>query len=224
MLKSPSPFGSAALVLIATSVLVASNPAASADQPVQIPSYRVSGPYTHENLTIYLIHGEDRVKDKNFLTIQEALAQKKVIVHETQNVNQLSIENTSKDEVFVQAGDIVKGGQQDRVIAFDLIVPAQSGKMPIASFCVEAGRWTQRGRENVTRFETSGAQAPTKGLKIAVRQNMEQQKVWENVYKTQNQLEEKLGESVRGTASASSLQLTLENEKLGRTTDDYLKK
>jgi len=70
--------------------------------------------------------------------LQEAMERKAVIVHETSEVNELSIENVSQsEEVLVQAGDIVKGGRQDRVLAVDLIMPAGSGKMPIAAFCVE---------------------------------------------------------------------------------------
>jgi hypothetical protein len=46
-------------------------------------SYRLSGPYTHKNLTIFLVHGKDQITGKTFLTLQEALAQKKVIVYET---------------------------------------------------------------------------------------------------------------------------------------------
>jgi hypothetical protein len=226
MSQSLRRFGTVLPVVGIALALAASNPAAPGSTPAEAaPNYRLSGPYTHENLTIYLIHGEDKVKDKNFLTLQEALAAKKVIVHETQNVNQLSIENTSADEVFVQSGDIVKGGQQDRVIAYDLIVPAHSGKMPLASFCVEAGRWTQRGHENATQFEISGEQAPTKELKIAVRSEKKQMEVWKNVAKAQDQLGANLGGgSLRGGESASSLQLTLESDKLKQATDAYVKK
>ena len=35
---------------------------------------------------------------------------------------ELSIENVSSEEVYVQSGDIVKGGQQDRMMAVDLIL------------------------------------------------------------------------------------------------------
>jgi hypothetical protein len=186
--------------------------------------YTLSGPYTHGNLTIFLIHGEDQLKNKTFLTLQEALQQKKVVVHETKQVNQLAIENVSpNEEVFIQAGDIVKGGQQDRVIAFDLIVPAKSGRMPIASFCVEAGRWTRRGSESAANFDVSNNQAPTKGLKIAVRQQMAQGKVWENVADAQRKLSANVGGSVQSPTSASSLQLTLENRKLQQTVNDYIK-
>src|SRR5579864_4481210 len=92
---------------------------------------RLSGPYTHGNLTVFLIHGDDQMKGRKLLTLDEALEQKKVVVHETKDVNQLAIENVSGEEVFIQAGDIVKGGQQDRIIAVDVIVPAKSGKLPL---------------------------------------------------------------------------------------------
>jgi hypothetical protein len=188
-------------------------------------SHKLSGPYTFENLTIFLIHGEDHVKDKIYLTLHEALKQKKVIVHETSNVNELAIENISiKEEVFVLAGDIVKGGRQDRVIAYDLVVPARSGRIPIASFCVEAGRWTQRGSENAAVFESSSLQAPTKDLKIAVRKEMAQANVWRNVASAQMQLGANLGQSVRSTRSATSLQLSLEDKKLQEAVQAYLKK
>src|SRR5437899_3477124 len=74
--------------------------------------YKFSGPFEHENLTIFLIHGEDQFKDKSFLTLDEALEQKKFVIHETQSVNQLSMENLSDKEVLILAGDILKGGQQ----------------------------------------------------------------------------------------------------------------
>src|SRR5437870_445332 len=75
--------------------------------------YRVTGPYAYQNLAVFLIHGPERLPGKNILTLSEALKQRKVIVYETREVNTLAIENVSDDEVFVQSGDIVKGGQQD---------------------------------------------------------------------------------------------------------------
>ena len=80
-------------------------------QETVVGDLKLSGPYTHENLTIFLIHGEDRIKSTNLLTLQEAIEQKKVILHETQNVNELAVENVSPyQEVFIQSGDLVKGG------------------------------------------------------------------------------------------------------------------
>src|SRR6185369_15427607 len=65
-------------------------------------SYRLSGPYTHGNLTVFLVHGKD-LTNKNFLTLQEALAQKKVRVYETKDVNELAIRNLSNQDIYVQA-------------------------------------------------------------------------------------------------------------------------
>jgi hypothetical protein len=198
-------------------------PAGEKEKPTA-DNHTLSGPFTHENLSIFLVLGEDRIKGKSFLTLPEALAQKKVIVHETQQVNELAIENVSdKEEVFVQSGDILKGGQQDRIIAHDLIVPPKSGKLPLASFCVEAGRWKARGHESAISFNSAGQSAPTSGLKIAARKNMNQREVWEEVSKAQMSLGGRLGTDVRGAASPTSLQLTLENKKLQETTAAFVK-
>jgi hypothetical protein len=96
--------------------------------------YHVSGPYTHDNLSIFLIHGKSG--GKSYLTLREGLEQKKVIVYETKQVSELAIENLSDKDVFVQGGDIVKGGQQDRVLQTDFVLTAKSGKLPIAAFGV----------------------------------------------------------------------------------------
>jgi len=111
------------------------------------PNYRISGPYTHKNLSIFLVHGKDQLAGRSFLTLQEALAQKKVRVYETKDVNELAIRNLSNEDIYVQAGDIVRGGDQDRMISIDFIVPPRSGRMPISAFCVESGRWSKRGEE-----------------------------------------------------------------------------
>src|SRR5438105_12830343 len=130
--------------------------------------YRVSGPVVPENLAIYLIHGKSAAGPVP-LTLDEALARRSVKVHETGNVNELQIENLGMDEVFVQSGDIVKGGQQDRVLTVSLILPPKSGRVPIASFCVEQGRWTARGREDVKTFATASAVVPSREAKIAMK-------------------------------------------------------
>jgi hypothetical protein len=178
------------------------------------PAYRISGPFTHDNLTIFFLHGDDQVKGTKFLTLDEALKAKKVIVHETKNVNQLSIENVSNESVFVQAGDIVKGGQQDRTLAADLVVPPKSGKVPLNAFCVERGRWSRRGKEDEKAFGRSTANLVGNRLKLAARSASSQKEVWDNVANTQKQLKDNLKAEVKSKMSESSLQLTLENKKL----------
>ncbi len=167
------------------------------------PGYRVSGPFTHENLSLYFVHGEAD-KGPVPLTLEEALGKQRIRVDETSKVNELSLENLGDEEVFVQAGDIVKGGKQDRVIGVSILVPGRSGKIPISSFCVEQGRWTARGAE-VDNTSTRQAE------------------VWRDVANTQRKLQENVGAPVASPLSQSSLQLSLENDKLTDAKQPYLK-
>jgi len=188
-------------------------------------AYTISGPFTHNNLTIFLLHGKDTLSGKPLLTLQEALEQKKAVVHETAQVNELSVENVSSDvEIYIQPGDIVKGGRQDRLIAFDMIVPPKSGKMPVASFCVEAGRWAKRGGEAEGQFGSSGNVGNSKDLKVAAQSGMRSQsQVWAKVRESQQKLARNVGKGVENKESPTSLQLTLEDKKLLEEVDRYVK-
>jgi hypothetical protein len=160
----------------------------SQPQTAPVTDYAVSGPYTHKNLTIYLLHGSGQSQGRAPLTLQEAMKRKLVVVRETGDVNRLTIQNRSNQDVFVQAGDIVKGGQQDRVLALDLIVPPKSGRIPIDAFCVEQGRWSRRGDEAVAAFSASENALASKELKIAAKARRSQGEVWANVGKAQEKL------------------------------------
>lgn len=188
---------------------------------MQAGDYRISGPYTHKNLTIFLIHGKNMIEGRSVLTLQEALEQKKGVVYETKDVNELSIENRSDQDIYVQAGDIVKGGQQDRVLAVDLIVPPRSGRMPIAAFCVESGRWNKREGERAEVFSSAAEVVATKDLKLAAKSAKSQGAVWENVTVAQDKLSENLSTRVNSTVSESSLQLAVENRKVQETAAGY---
>jgi ARG and Rhodanese-Phosphatase-superfamily-associated Protein domain len=105
--------------------------------------YHLSGPYTHGNLAVFLVHGPETLEGRSFLTLQEGLERKQAVVHETGSVAELAVENLSADEeLFIQSGDIVKGGKQDRTLPYDSVVGPNSGRVRINSFCVEHGRWT----------------------------------------------------------------------------------
>ncbi|HZS45236.1 MAG TPA: DUF6569 family protein [Blastocatellia bacterium] len=185
--------------------------------------YRITGPYTHNNLTIFLIHGPDKIRGLNMLTLPEALEQHKVIVHETGDVNQLAIENVSDSEVFVQAGDIVKGGKQDRCMGVDLIVPPRSGRMPVAAFCVENGRWQRRGTEGSASFAASPNMLASKDIKLAAKSKQSQGDVWNTVAQSQTKLSNAAGAEVRAETSATSMELSLENKTVQVKTEDYIK-
>ena len=131
------------------------------------PGMRISGPHVHNNLAVYFVHGTSAGGPVP-LTLQEALAKGNVQVIETGHVNELQIENTGAEQVFIQAGDIVKGGKQDRVLTVSFLLPANSGRLPIASFCVEQGRWSARGKEDQGKFSSAGEAMPSRSALLAM--------------------------------------------------------
>jgi hypothetical protein len=222
------------------------------------PDRRISGPYAHENLAIYLVHG-DSAPGPVPLTLDEALLQGRVQVAETGQVNELTVENRGEEEVFIQAGDIVKGGRQDRVLTVSLVLPPKSGKMNISAYCVERGRWAQRGSEHAGTFASATSSMPSRDAKLAIltpppeRQQAQyrpageapsglnstlsripiqglpdgggaisrQSEVWASVADAQRKLSANLGAPVAAPQSASSLQLSLENERLAEARAAY---
>jgi hypothetical protein len=186
-------------------------------------AYRISSPYTYKNLSIFLIHGKDETKKDNVITLQEAMERKLFRVYETSDVNQLDVENVSKTlDVFIQSGDIVKGGKQDRILAVSIIIPARSGRISIDAFCVESGRWEKRGQEDSKQFTSSNDRIVTKELKIAANASRSQEEVWSQVNDAQVRLAKNVGGSVQGS-SESSLQLSLENRKVVANVNDYVR-
>jgi hypothetical protein len=214
------------LVSVAMAILIGAVAADSA--PPQAakaasPSVKsVSPPITHDNLTVFLLHGPDVLPGQTILTLQEALAEKKAVVHETEQVNELSVENTSPDTLlFIQSGDIVKGGKQDRAIAFDMLLPPKSGRVAIGSFCVEHGRWRQRGMEGQASFQSSTDTVTGRDLKVAVNASRSQAEVWQKVAETQDKLSKNTGKPVNAATSPSSLQLALEDKDLNNKLAGY---
>jgi len=189
----------------------------------QFVNLTVSGPFTSGNLSVFLLKGEDVSDMRNVMTLEEALANKKVVVKETGNVQQLTIRNESDVTVFVQSGDIVKGGRQDRTLQHDMILPAHSDFLPINSFCVEQGRWCQRGKEDSTHFGSSEHYLASKQLRMAIHSGI-QYEVWNSVSELQHRGALNAGAplpAVQGE-SASSLSLTMDTNVMREHTAQYV--
>ncbi len=186
---------------------------------------RISEPISYKNLSVFLIHGKDQTNRKNIIGLAEAMERKLLKVYETSDVNELEVENISKtQDVFIQSGDIVKGGKQDRVLAVSIIIPARSGRVKIDAFCVESGRWAKRKGEDVNEFSSSDDRVVSKDLKIAANGVRSQQEVWNKVSEAQRKLTTNVGVSVAAAESESSLQLSLENKKVAETAEEYIAK
>jgi len=226
---SPAVTVLVALALVVWLVTAAAESAGSSvgTRPVEIRGlgeFRVSGPYQHKNLALYVVQAvESERLDDGLITLQSAMANKRVVVHETGNVNELVVENQSGRRVFVQAGDILKGGHQDRVIAYDLMLEPDSGKVSLAAFCVESGRWGRRGSERARSFAGAPMALSGNKLKLAVREAKSQSGVWTEVANVQGELTERVTVAAFSEVSPTSMQLTLENKQVGKKARRYRK-
>ena len=113
----------------------------------------LSLPIVPYNLTASFILApvlQSQAADRDYAVLEEAIESQTAHAFETGKVNELLIERTGHVDLFIQAGDILKGGRQDRVIGVDCIVPARSGEIRVPPYCVERSRRQRRHSEPVT--------------------------------------------------------------------------
>ncbi len=142
-----------------------------------------------------------------YMTLSKALEEKKVLITEAvdstrvnnlnnlnnnhsnqiqqqhsgggETVNKLYIENVSDDTVLVFAGEVVKGGKQDRMLAQNMLLAPKSGKVDVSVFCVEQNRWTY-GDTSKTKFSSNKNYASNSMRKVAIV-DKNQSGVWKEV-------------------------------------------
>jgi hypothetical protein len=192
---------------------------------------RISAVAAYKNLEVYVLYGNTELDNKKYVVLKDALDRKLVRVRETGEVNELKIDNNSKEYIYINSGDIVHGGRQDRTIQYDVIIPPGKKNVDIASFCVEHGRWQQRGAEDASGFASSNNSLSSKELKVAAKYANSQQQVWDKVDKYQNKANENYNRSyavttgapvnVKSGVSETSLELTLNNETVKKTRQTF---
>jgi hypothetical protein len=164
------------------------SPSAVADTPLPSTSaslddrdIRVTGPYVHDNMAVFLIHA-DHQESGDFLTLQEGLSKGLVEVTEKdqQQVRELLIDNKSDRPLYLQEGERLQGGKQDRIIASSLVIPAHSGKQTLPAFCVEQSRWTE-GKGGAAFAACPNPALAPKAVRGAAKYAKEQGQIWSAV-------------------------------------------
>ncbi len=155
------------------------------EKNLSLGSPAASSEYRFGNLQLYPVHASRDFHSYHrdvarFVTLKEALTNNKVKIteHPKGDVNTLFIENTSADTVVILAGEVVQGGKQDRMIATDFILYPQSGKKDISVFCVEHGRWQEKGTgKSFQEYYTISSNEVRKAGAV----QKDQQEVWKKV-------------------------------------------
>jgi hypothetical protein len=189
--------------------------------PADLEVYRLSALSVPGNLSVFLLLRNGAPNgDLGCITLDDALQSGTVRISEKAEgaeVNALEVENTGDRPVYFQAGDAVKGGQQDRTIAVDFILPPKSGKRAVDAFCVEPGRWSVRGSSTgaltAATFTLSEAPLATNEQKLAVRLEKSQEKVWAAGEQVNKELALKAASPAAGGGAPLTGALTLDEPK-----------
>ena len=156
--------------------------------------YELTGPHAHGNLAIFLIHGEDQAKNLKIMTLQEGIERGVAVVHDR---GVLTVDNRSNTPLFIQAGDIVKGGSQDRTLPFDMLISARQNNVSVGALCVEQGRSSPRRNDmSAGTFQSSSEQLPGRKLRLAAHSNAQGQ-VWAGVQTLQQNPARPTGVAIR---------------------------
>jgi hypothetical protein len=178
MARFGSIAAAASVLLVLGLFFVLPGKKASAEVEVDGIAYRIQGPFTHQDLTVFLLCS-NRQDEHDFLTLDEGLKEGLVTITEQEHerVGALWIENQSDRPLYLQEGERLIGGKQDRTIISSLVIPPTSGKTSVPTFCVERSRWVegQKGRE--FGFSVNPALAP-KGVRGAAKVEGSQERVW----------------------------------------------
>jgi hypothetical protein len=153
----------------------------AASPSLEPEAIRVTGPFAHRNVSVFLIHN-DKQDERDFITLDQGLKQGSVTVTESahQRVNELQIDNQSDRPLFLQEGDRLYGGNQDRTIFASLVIPPKSGKTALPAFCIEQGRWHPSSMGSTFSCPVNLALAG-KEVRLAAKYSKDQARVWESV-------------------------------------------
>ncbi|MCH8903054.1 MAG: hypothetical protein IIA45_03975 [Bacteroidetes bacterium] len=190
--------------------------------------------YTFQSLRLYPILANQVFEQAhqnvgNYVTLKEALEQDKVLITEMSaiiptatptngttgeesqqivrggaRVNTLFIENTSMDTIYLMAGEVIKGGKQNRVIAQDVLIPPSNGeKVDLSVFCVEHGRWSYSDNDNDGIPASFGiiSNATTVQTTKVIDTEKDQSKVWDSVRGVMSK-----NDAVSGTGTYTALE------------------
>jgi hypothetical protein len=176
-------------------------------------SFYFTGPIQHKNLTVQFLLGPSAPAD--YLTLAEGCRLGVVEILETGAVGQLSVHNYSLEKpLFMQAGELLKGGLQDRTIATDLVLDPSERYDGMSVYCVEKARWSKRRREDQNKFVSTQNFIATKPLRTSLERGEGQNAVWAAVDCAKGKMIQQLPGYLDSMVSPSSFQLSLEDSTL----------
>ncbi len=181
-------------------------------------------PFAVANLTVYLVQlprGRINTRKQSaapppveFICLEQARAAGEVVISETGITERVRLENHSKRDLFIQAGEVLRGGNQDRAMAGDLIISAprhepESHVVPV--FCAEPERSVPMRGWSPDLFTLFDQLCPGRRLKKEIRLGT-QEDVWDEITALRDVVFDIV--SYNGTRSTPPYSLWTLNEQL----------
>jgi hypothetical protein len=258
-LMNPKIILGLAVLAIVTALVVTDQRPARAGEATTVSGYKVLEPIRHGNLTVFPVVAAKSYPTSEFLTLDEGLRSGEVVVteagqvqglvrrhgapvrHDGAEVSRLVLVNNSQHPLLLLAGEIVTGGKQDRVIAKDRIVPAESDPVDLGVFCVEPGRWVATSEHfgaSEAMYGKAGGAKPTAAVPMAMMAqpsvraramgDKDQNEVWAEVRKQRAEVAGGMMADVPAAtreeiAQTSSYAKVMENEDVKKQIDAVAK-
>jgi hypothetical protein len=149
-------------------------------------SSRVLAPVIFKQVAILPVvrKAATKVDSTKYLTLAEGLKSGKVKVEERGHggeVNRVTVNNGSDRPLFLLGGQVILGGQQDRILGKDTVLaPREVATLEV--YCVEHGRWS-----GARAFSQASGVASSK-IRAKAKYDGDQGAVWAEVAKKQGSL------------------------------------
>lgn len=151
-------------------------------------------------------------KQDEYISLEEARKNAWIEIHEipgSAEVNSLEVRNDGPKPILLLAGELLLGGQQDRIVAKDTVVPpGKTVEVPV--FCVEPGRWEGEDKS----FGSGGGMVP-QSIREETTLSQDQGKVWEGVGRYNDNAKASMGldfggSSVRGSYKSKEVEAKID--------------
>lgn len=173
---------------------------------------RVEKPVSFKNLTIFPLTLEKVMGEGNILTQEEAIKSGYLRIYEKERaeVNTVLVENLSRSYIFLMSGELLSGCKQDRMVAYDTLIPPRSGRLSLRVFCTERGRWIYKSEA----FKSLPFAANPRMRQVAI-ETESQEMVWSEISKKRAELKS-------APSATDAFQDIVKDKGVGKEINDYV--
>lgn len=172
-----------------------------AEVRAMLADLKVDEPRRYKNMVVFPIRwgGKQAGGTWSTMDIASGAGELKVTEKGEATVPTVEMRNLGDRTILLMSGEIIKGGQQTRVIRRDTIVDARQ-RVDVPVFCVERHRWSGE-----KEFKNSTNMAPA-AMQEQIKRGADQAEVWREV--------DRKSDAVGAKSSTGSLDEVLESDKV----------